>query len=43
MHACALRKDGQVLCWGSNTLGELGAGLTGSSVSTPQPVRWDLL
>lgn len=36
-HACALRNDGAVLCWGSNEYGQIGNGATGGVVS-PTPV-----
>lgn len=32
-HSCALRSNGQVLCWGSNDHGQLGIG-TSSTVGT---------
>ena len=35
-HVCALTSDGEVLCWGSNTYGELG---NDSTTSTNYPVR----
>lgn len=37
-HMCALRADGQVLCWGANGSGELGRGYTSTSDPTPAPV-----
>ena len=36
-HACALRNDGAVFCWGANTNGQLGNGNTTTSTS-PQAV-----
>ncbi len=39
-HVCALRDDGEVLCWGGNVGGQLGQGATASPVCAPAPVRW---
>ncbi len=37
-HACAMRADGSVLCWGANAFGQLGDG-TFEPRHTPTPVR----
>lgn len=42
-HACAVRSDGTLLCWGRNASGELGVDLTGNSTCAaggcrPSPV-----
>jgi hypothetical protein len=37
-HACALKTDGSLLCWGTNTAGELGIGKTDASAALPAPV-----
>lgn len=37
-HACALRADGDVFCWGENTYGELGDGTTNASPVVPVQV-----
>ena len=37
-HTCALRQDGQVVCWGSNGFGQLGDGLADNR-ATPARVR----
>ena len=34
-HACALTAAGGVLCWGDNTIGQLGNGMTGTYESAP--------
>lgn len=35
---CALRRDGTVLCWGSNTEGQMGDGVMGADRPRPGPV-----
>ncbi|MCA9612330.1 MAG: hypothetical protein KC586_06190, partial [Myxococcales bacterium] len=37
-HTCALRSSGWLYCWGSNTSGQLGLGLSGEDVLTPSRV-----
>lgn len=38
-HACAIKKNGNVVCWGSNAFAQLGLGDAGpASVATPTPV-----
>jgi alpha-tubulin suppressor-like RCC1 family protein len=41
-HGCALRKNGEVWCWGSNTLGQLGRGDQGDAAAheSPDRVQW---
>jgi hypothetical protein len=36
--SCALLADKTAMCWGFNQAGEVGAGQTGGSFNTPQPV-----
>jgi alpha-tubulin suppressor-like RCC1 family protein len=36
--ACALTTDGRVLCWGTNTYGQLGTGARRTSADVPVPV-----
>ena len=38
-HACALRRSGEVWCWGNNDYGQLGDG-TVTSRETAAPVLW---
>jgi alpha-tubulin suppressor-like RCC1 family protein len=37
-HACALKKDGSVVCWGAGTRGQLGDGKPRVDASAAQPV-----
>ncbi|MBV9945930.1 MAG: hypothetical protein JOZ69_03690, partial [Myxococcales bacterium] len=38
---CALLSSGNVECWGSNNLGQLGIGAASTNpVPTPAPVHW---
>lgn len=39
-HQCAIRDDGGLWCWGTNSFGELGIGTTGAPA--PTPVQVDL-
>ena len=38
-HACAVRKDGAIACWGSAGEGQLGTGMVPSDASIPTPVE----
>lgn len=38
-HACGLRPDGQVNCWGHNEHGQLGDNTTANSITTPVAVN----
>ncbi|QJR16528.1 RCC1 domain-containing protein [Usitatibacter palustris] len=37
-HTCAVRTNGQVLCWGNNDFGQVGIGTTGGNVLQPSTV-----
>lgn len=37
-HVCAATKTGGIRCWGANTSGQLGDGLTPDSATTPPPL-----
>lgn len=37
-HGCALKRDGTVVCWGSNRFGQLGRGSASAAEPTPAPV-----
>jgi alpha-tubulin suppressor-like RCC1 family protein len=37
-HSCGLRDDGTAWCWGWNTTGQLGSGVTSTEELTPVPV-----
>ncbi len=37
-HSCALRPDGQVMCWGRNLNGQIGAGAFGGILASPNLV-----
>lgn len=39
-HACAIRDDGSVWCWGSNVRGELGRATAETRDPDPAPVHW---
>jgi alpha-tubulin suppressor-like RCC1 family protein len=39
-HACAVRLDGSVWCWGSNARGELGRETATGRDPEPAPVQW---
>jgi hypothetical protein len=39
-HACAVRLDGSVWCWGSNARGELGRETATGRDAEPAPVQW---
>jgi len=38
-HACAVLNDGKLMCWGSNTYGQLGIGSVGGSSTSPVNVN----
>ncbi len=37
-HSCGIRNGGELYCWGDNTHGTIGNGVTGGTYSTPQLV-----
>ncbi|MCP4445219.1 MAG: hypothetical protein GY811_07745 [Myxococcales bacterium] len=37
-HACLVREEGELLCWGANHMGQLGVELTNDARSTTKPV-----
>jgi alpha-tubulin suppressor-like RCC1 family protein len=39
-HTCAILRDGELRCWGSNTLGQLGDGTRGGARHTPVAVAF---
>lgn len=40
-HACAVLKDGRVICWGDNHYGQLGQTGPATSFTTPLTVQWN--
>ena len=38
-HSCAAHESGKVSCWGSNSVGQLGANAMGGIVPTPQQIQ----
>lgn len=38
VHACAVLQDGSARCWGTNSNGQLGTGVSGAATSSPTPV-----
>lgn len=40
-HACAVRTDGVLLCWGQNTDGQLGIGMASDTTRQPTEVQGD--
>jgi alpha-tubulin suppressor-like RCC1 family protein len=38
-HTCALRKGGTVVCWGGDSVGQLGDGRSGSSTTSDHPIE----
>lgn len=39
-HACALKTNGQLLCWGDDAFGQIGDGPDNTDKAVPTPVRW---
>lgn len=40
LHACALKQNGELLCWGHNVFGEVGDGATSPNRAVPTPIAW---
>jgi alpha-tubulin suppressor-like RCC1 family protein len=40
-HACAIKTNGQLLCWGDDTFGQVGDGPDNTDKAVPTPVRWE--
>ena len=40
-HTCSILSNGSLMCWGSNSYGELGIWTNVTSISTPTAVDFD--
>jgi alpha-tubulin suppressor-like RCC1 family protein len=40
LHTCASKRDGTMVCWGSNDVGQLGSLPMGGTAIAPRPVMW---
>jgi alpha-tubulin suppressor-like RCC1 family protein len=40
LHACALKTNGELVCWGNNVFGEVGDGTASPNRSVPTAVLW---